>query len=58
MQVSTDTDIYLKIPIGFYIQIIDSEDVFNLYYLKLLKNCYGTYNAATSWYSKLADGLE
>ena len=58
IQAPTDTDVYLQIPTGFHIQDDDGNDVSNNYCLKLLKNCYGTKDAAANWFSMLQKALE
>ena len=54
----TDTDIYLKILLGFHIEDSDSNNISISYYLKLLKNYYGTHDTAANWYAVLLVSLE
>ena len=49
----TDTDAHLKIPAGHHVSDEDGNDVSNQHCLKLLKNCYGTKDAATNWFDAL-----
>ena len=47
-QALTDTDVYLRIPAGFHIEDKDGDDISDQFYLKLLKNCYSTKDAAAN----------
>ena len=49
---------YFKIPAGFHIEDKDSNNVPNKYYLKRLKNCYGTKDAAANWFNVLQKALQ
>ena len=53
-----DIGVYLRIPTGYHIENQDGEDISDQYSLKLLKNCYGTKDAAANWFSVLQNGLE
>ena len=57
-QAPTDTDVHLRIPTGFHVQDNNGNDVSNECCLKLLKNCYGTKDAAANWFSVLQKTLE
>ena len=57
-QAPTDTDACLRIPTGFHMQDDNGNDVSNECCLKLLKNCYGTKDAAANWFSVLQKSLE
>ena len=47
-QASTDTDVFLRIPTGYHVENQDGEDISDRYCLKLMKNCYGTKDAAAN----------
>ena len=47
-QAPTDTNVYLKVPAGFHVEDSEGNDISEEYCLKLLKNCYGTRDAAAN----------
>ena len=57
-QAPTDTDVFLRIPAGFHVENEDGVDITDSYCLKLLKNCYGTKDAAANWFAVLQKALE
>ena len=45
-QAPTDTDVRLKTPTSFHVEDSDGNDVSDEFYVKLLKNCYGSSDTA------------
>ena len=57
-QAPTDTDVFLKVPAGFHVDNDEGEDISDQYCLKLLKNCYGSKDAAANWFTVLSNSLQ
>ena len=57
-QVPADTGAHLKISTVFHMKNHEGEDASIYFYLKLLKNCYGTRYSPTKWFSILQSGLD
>ena len=54
-QAPIDSDVYLHLPAGF---LVDGEDRNETYFLKLMKNIYGTCQEAENWFDMLKSGTE